>query len=396
MMPDSGQANANPVWFTAGDYQAREAISRQQRQAFIDLPYRLYRHDANYVPPLRSQMIGLFDPQQNALLARGPFVLLLCYRRRQVVGRVLAGIDLAYDQANHYHSAWFSLFESEADQQAARTLLAGLTHWARARGAGFLRGPEPADGGDTCKGLLVKGFDGPPALKNSYNPPWYADFFEQQGFRKLRDLYAYYLTVDQVERPKDAEVLAYAMKRYGYHVDTINLDNLEPDLVAITEILRQTVVTWQDEHAEMPDLAAVRKMAQAMLPIADPQLICLARTDAGRPIGFTVALPDYNQVFRRIRDGRLWPFGLLKILYYRRKITAVRVFMQFVVPDYHRKAVNNAMFAQMIATARRKGYMSGDGSTIGETNLESRRSVERLGGVPYRTYRIYKKQIVDD
>ena len=392
--PVADPASLDPILFADGAYWVQEAGSRQARRAFMALPYRLYRHDVNYVPPLRSQVTELLDPGKNTLLAKGPFVLLLCRHGRKVVGRVLVGIDLAYDQANQYHSAWFSLFESVQDQAAAQALLTAMTRWARAHGADFLRGPEPADGGDTSKGLLVLGFDGPPALKNSYNPPWYRDFFEQQGFVKLRDLYAYRLTVDQVLRPRDAEILAYAMKRYGYHVDCINLADMEPDLVAITEILQQTVVTWQTEHGEMPDLAAVRKMAQAMLPIADPELICLARTDSGRPIGFLVALPDYNQVFQHIRDGHLWPIGLLKMLYYRRKITAVRVFMQFVVPDFHKKAVNNAMFARLSASARRKGYHDGDGSTIDEANLESRRSVERLGGVLYRTYRIYKKSIL--
>lgn len=397
----------------SADYSVQEVASRRALNEFIALPYRLYRQDPLYVPPLRSQVRGLLSSDRNPHLTAGPFVLLLCRRRGQpdgrrrllpawlsqwfpsrVVGRILVAVDRAYDQQNHYHSAWFGLFESVPDAAAATALFAAAEEWSRRQGADFLRGPEPPDNGDFNKGLLVMGFDGPPALMNSYNPPWYGEFFESIGFRKLRDLYAYALTTEQAERPRDREILRYAMDRYQYHVDAIDLQNLDRDLVAIQEILAQTVNTWQDEYIATPNLADIRKMADAMLPIADPDLIYIARTNRDdRPIGFVIALPDYNQVFRHVRDGRTWPFGIVRLLYYRRKITALRVMMQFVIPAYHKKAVNNAIFIRMIDAARAKGYRTGDGSTIGEANRESRLSVEKLGGVHYRTYREYKKAL---
>jgi hypothetical protein len=369
-----------------------EVRSSKDLRSFIALPYRLYRHDNNYVPPLRSQIKDMLTGSSNMLLAYGPHVLFICKRQQRVVGRIFAGIDERFNAENNSRSAWFALFETEQDEEAASLLLEACEKWALDKGADFMRGPEAADNGDNFKGILVMGFDGPPALMNTYNPPWYGEFLERHGYAKHEDLFAYFFETDQIIRENNEKVIQYAMDRFGYHVDTLDLKNLDRDLQDLHEILVQTIPTFPTEHMAIPSLDDVHKMAQAMLPVADPSIVCLARLNgSGKPIGFVVALPDYNRVFRHIRGGRLTPLGLAKFLYYRRRIDAVRVFMQFVIPEYQRKAVNNAIFYKMCLGAKLHGYQTGDGSSIGETNLQSRQSVERLGGKHYRTYRLYRK-----
>jgi hypothetical protein len=374
--------------------EVQEVRTRRDLRQFIALPYRLYRKDPNFVPPLRSQIKDLITGPNNMLLGFGPHVKLLVLRDGRVAGRIMAGYDPQYNKQNGYQSAWFSLFECEQDEEAATALLRACEEWALRQGADFLRGPEPVDNVDQFKGLLVMGFDGPPAIMNAYNPPWYGDFLEKWGFEKKRDLYAYAFDVQQIIAANNEKVIQYAKHRYGYHVDRLDLAHLDRDTRDMHQILLETISTFQDDAMTIPTLEDVAKLARELLPVADPDIVCIARTDGtNRPIGFVVALPDYNRVFRHIRDGRLFPFGIFKLLYYRKRIDAVRVFMQFVVPDFHRKAVNNAIFYEMCRGAAAKSYRIGDGSTIGEENMPSRLSVERLGARHYRTYRIYKKRI---
>lgn len=371
-----------------------EVRTNQDKRAFIALPYRLYRNDCLYVPQLRSQVKDLLNSRKNVQLARGPWAMLLCRRNGQAIGRVLVGVDKAYNRENICQSAWFSLFECEQDHDAAAALLETCCEWARQHGADKLHGPESPDASDSFRGILVMGFDGPPALLNNYNPPWYHVFFEQAGFAKNLDLYAYSFSASQIIEAKKEQVIQYAMHRYGYHIDCLDLKNLNRDLHDIHAILARTIPLFEGERMAVPTLADIKRMAEGMLPIADPDLVCIARTnDGNQPIGLVVALPDYNLVFRHIRNGRLLPFGWLKLLYYRRHINAARVFMQFVVLEYQGKAVNNAIFYTMCQKALAKGYITGDGSAIGETNRQSRASIERMGGVHYRTYRIYHKNL---
>lgn len=368
--------------------------TRHDLNDFIALPYRLYRSDDHFVPLLRSQVRQMLTGQDNMLLTAGPHVLLLCRRQGKPVGRVMVGVDHAYNQMNGYLSAWFSLFECENNERSADRLMQACEDWARSQDVDYLRGPDSPENGDSFRGVLIDGFDGPPALMNTYNPPWYGAFFECRGYDKMLDLFAYTFQVDQVTQAGKEKVIEYAMAKYGYHVDRLELKHLERDLHAIHDILLQAIPTFTEEHMALPTYADVRKMAQSMLSIADPDLICIARTDHdNRPIGFVLAMPDYNQVFRHIKRGRLFPLGFVQFYIYRRRIDALRVLMQFVVPDFQSKAVNNAIFHHMRASASRKGYRTVDGSTIGETNRQSRASVERLGGARYRTYRLYKKKL---
>ena len=368
--------------------------TRADLRRFIALPYRLYRGDANFVPPLRLQMRAMLQGRDNMLFGYGPHELLLCRRGRRVIGRVLVGVDHLYNRENGSNSAWFSLFECERDDEAAMALLDAAEKWATEHGVRTLRGPESPDNDDSYKGLLVMGFDGPPALMNSYNPPWYAQWFEAFGLRKYQDLFAYSFTAEDFRAKGIDRVVDYAMAKFRYGVYPLDRKQLDREIRDIHEILVQTMPTFEQEHSSVPSLEDIAKLARTLLPIADDELVCIARTLEGRPIGYVVAVPEWNQVFRHLRGGRLLPFGWLKLLYYRRRIDAMRVFMQFVVPDWQNRAVNAAIFLRMSQAALRKGYRGGDGSTIGEDNLASRLSVEKLGGRHYRTYRLYHKEII--
>lgn len=375
-------------------FEIREVKTRRELNQFIGLQYRLYRDDPNFVPPLRSQMRDMLLGGNNMLFTYGPHALLLLKRDGRAIGRIMVGVNHRFNEENHYKSAWFSLFECEHDEQAASALLRAAEDWALAQGMEYLRGPEPPDNGDTFKGLLVMGFDGPPAMMNSYNPPWYGTAFDTFGLEKYLDLYSYYFTRKAFEGKNIGNVVQYAMKKFGYHVDTIDRKNLDRDVRDIHRILAETLPTDPNERMAVPSVEDVYKMARTMLPIADDGLICIARANGtNRPIGYVVALPEYNQVFRHIRGGRMFPLGIFQLLWYRKKIDAIRILMQFAVPDYQNKGLTGAMYMKMYETLLRHGYIGGDGSTIGENNMPSRLTVEKLGGEHYRTFRMYKKRI---
>ena len=125
------------------------------------------------------------------------------------------------------------------------------------------------------------------------------------------------------------------------------------------------------------------------LPFLDKNLIYIARSGE-TPIGFVFAFPDYNQVLKKM-NGRLFPFGFIKYLWYKRKIKGIRALAQFVVPAFRNRAVSAAIFQQILAVAERKKYEYIEGSLISENNLRSRRIFENAGIQPYKIYRVYRK-----
>jgi GNAT superfamily N-acetyltransferase len=372
--------------------EVREAKSRGDLKRFIKLAYDLYKDDPNWVAPLRGQLFKTLRGKNNPRFDNGPVVFFLAWDGDTVVGRIMAGIDETVVKEKNRMVGYFCLFECIEDAEAAYALLDAAMGWLKERGMTGIEGPVSPTGGDDYRGLLVMGFDGPPALMNTYNHEYYRNFFEDYGFEKQEDLFAFYIDVEHFPVERYRRVVEYCMDRFHFHVDQADFKQVEREIRDIKEILELAVPDdWED--FVVPSVEDIRKEARFLLPLLKPELVQIAREDGtNRPIGFVVGAPDYNQVLQKL-NGRLFPFGVLKALHYRKKIDGARIFIQFVIPEYQSKGVNGAIFYHMILHAKEVGITHGDGSTIGEDNLKSRQSVERAGGKHYRTYRRYQKAI---
>ncbi len=409
-----------------------EVKTAKDLKAFILLPWRLYRGDPNWVPPLISDMKATLTGSGNANFNAGPHALALARRtadgtadgvgesarepasavgnirkdaaasgrtrreiagrtRREIAGRIVVGLNDELSRAKGLRTGYVCLFESVSDYEVARALFDWAAAWLRVRGAVRVKGPISPTNGDDYRGLLVMGFDGRPVLMDSYNPPYYQEFFERYGFSKDIDLFAYRYREESMS-DRYEKVASYAMRRYGFRVDSLDLKQLDRDIRDIKSVLDRAMPgEWEDMTP--PTLRDLQAMARRLKPLADPDLCPIARVAAtNEPIGFVVSLPDYNQVLAGL-NGRLSPLGLLRFFRYRRRIDGVRLFVLFVVPEWRKKGVTGAIFLHALREARRKGYKWGEGSTIGETNLPMRRDAERAGGEHYRTYRIYRKDL---
>ncbi|EOD00734.1 GNAT family N-acetyltransferase [Caldisalinibacter kiritimatiensis] len=369
-----------------------EVKDKKGLKAFIDLPWELYKDDPNWVPPLKHSMYKTLKGINNPLFMCGPHTFFLAYKDNKPIGRILVGINEKLNKEKNKKEGYISLFESINDKKVAFSLLDQAINWLKERGMNSVTGPVSPTNGDDNRGLLVKGFDGPPVLMNSYNPSYYPEFFDQYGFVKDIDLLAYYFDPNTVPEKKFKRVVEYAMKKFDFRVDKFNFKNLDREIKDMKKVLDVSMPeSW--EHLTPPSLEELNAEVNALKSFADPDLLYMARSNKdNEPIGFVIALPDYNQVLKKL-NGKLLPFGFLKYLWYKHRITGMRIFVQFVVPKFRNKAVNGAIFYKLMVESKRKGYTYGEGSTIGEMNIESRRSVEGAGGQLYRIYRLYKKDI---
>lgn len=372
------------------DLKIVEIKDKKQLKNFINLPWEIYHNDDNWVPPLKGDMLKTLMGKDNPLFMSGSHTFFMVFNTSQPVGRILVGINEKLNEEKNKSEGYISLFECIHSMEVANLLLRTATSWLKERGIKRIVGPVSPTNGDDNRGLLVKGFDGPPVLMNSYNPSYYPEFFEEYGFTKEMDLYAYYFEPTSIPIERFKKVVNYAMKKFNFRIDKIDLKNLDSETKDIKKILDLSMPdSW--EHLTPPSLEELRAEINNLKSLADEDLIYIARS-GNEPIGFVVALPDYNQVLKKI-NGRLWPFGILKFLWYKRKIDGLRAFIQFVVPEFRNKAVNGAIFYRLMIEAKKKNYTYGEGSTIGEMNIESRKSVEKAGGTLYRIYRIYSKEI---
>ena len=236
-------------------------------------------------------------------------------------------------------------------------------------------------------GLLIDGFDSSPVIMMPYNPRYYVDFFDRFGLKKGRNLLAYSLTKDQVP-PKDLQnKLEKIRERAGIVIRKINMSDFQGEIRRVKEVYNSA---WSHNWGFVPMTdEEINHMAYQLKKIVDPDLVLFAEID-GKPIGFSMALPDINQALKKI-NGRLFPFGLLKLLWHSRKIDGVRVPIMGVVHEYQNKGIA-AMFGveSFKVGTEKKGYVRGEMSWILEDNALMIRALERMGARIYKTYRIYE------
>ncbi len=372
--------------------EIRPVVSKAEMKQFIRLPWKIYKGDPCWVPPLLNDLKKSLDPAANKALEKIKHQMYLALMDGKPVGRIYAGIDTNLNQKKNMNMAFFSLFECINDFEVAKLLFDKAFDWARQHGADFVCGPVAITGtdGDENKGLLINCFDRPPVIMNSYNPAYYMDLMERYGFVKDYDVFAYYLDKDQMFKKDPARVIEYAQKRYGFRVDTLNLNDLENEIKALKHVMD---IAMPEEWPDLvpPTLEELRETAKKLVELADPELLPIAR-HGDEPIGFAIALPDYNQVLIHL-NGRITPLAALKFLWYKRRIKSARVFVMFVVPEFRNKGVSFAIYHTAFKNGVNKGYTWGEGSTIGETNLRMRADIEGTGATHYKTYRIYKKEL---
>ncbi len=371
--------------------EIRTVVTKSDMKQFIKLPWKIYKNDKCWVPPLISDVKASLDPVKNPTLNKIIYRLFLAVKDGDTVGRVYAGIDTNLNEKKKMNMAFFSMFECIRDYEAAEMLLDAACVWAKQNGADFVCGPCAVTGtdGDENKGLLVDCFDEPPTLMNSYNPSYYMEFIEQFGFSKDYDVYAY--SMDHTAFRRDpTKTIEYAQKRYDFRVDTLDLKNLNREIESLKYVMDKAMpAEWPD--LVPPTLEEVQDIAKRLVSFADPDLIPIAR-HGDEAIGFAIALPDYNQVLIHL-NGRISPLGALKYLYYKKRIKNARAFAMFVIPEFRSKGVSHAIYYTAFKNALKNGFTSGEASTIGETNLKMRADIEGTGAVHNKTYRIYRKEL---
>lgn len=362
--------------------------TRASLKPFVMLPFQLYRDDPNWVPPLIGQQL-----RSLCRASDGPRRFFLVYDGEQPVARVMAGINERLNERLGRKYGYLGLFESAQRPDYARSALDAACAYLKEEGMERVIGPAAVGMDEFSKGLLVKGFDGPPVLFNPYNPSYYADYFEKCGFTKHRDYLAYFMRMDEFDQHALEEIVPRAKKRFGFRVEHVQLtkENEERVLRNVARILRESFPPeWEWNVPVYGDLV---RQSKNLRRFYRSELAVMAYA-GNRPIGLVFAVPDYNQVLKKMK-GRILPIGWAKYMLNKGKIHGARCSMQFVVPEYQHKGVNTAMMYEAYQGAKQIGIQWVEGSTVDETSIPSITNTEKLASHLYRVYRQYEKSLME-
>jgi len=365
-------------------------VGKKETKQFVLFPFGLYRNDPLWVPPLIGDRMHHFDPHHNPFFEHATVQLFRAVRDGEIVGIIAATHDPFHEQTWDEKVGYWGEFECIEDYAVAEALFGAARDWLAGRGCEIMRGPFNLNINDEC-GLLVDGWNGSPVVMMTYNPTYYPEFVERYGMAKAKDLYAFKLDIasygPNLEHlsPRVKRVAQIAKERYGVEIRPVDMKHLDDDVELIRPIHREA---WSKNWGAISMTDAEYTYLQAALKqVLDPDITYLAFVD-GEAVGCMITLPDYCQVAKHL-GGKLFPFGWLKFLWYKRKIDGMRILIMGVKEEHRLKGVEALFFVKGTKQAIRKGYKWAEESWLLEDNYKIIRGVETMGGQRYRTYRIY-------
>ncbi len=377
----------------------RPVATKTDRKAFIDLPYRLYALDPNWVPPLKDEVAGLLTPGKNPWFEHGEAELFLAERGGKVVGRISAHIDrLALTQPPEQGmgpgTGFWGFYESE-DAETGGALLHAAEEWLRGKGMVRSMGPFSFSYWDEI-GLLVEGFDTPPTVMMAFNAANYQATIEDAGYGGVQDLYTYALEIDKGFPELTNRIVAMGEKSGRIRIRKVNKSRFDEEAALIIGILNDA---WSDNWGFVPFTPAeIAYAGKKLRPLVFEDLIRVAEVD-GEPVAFMMTIPDMNEKLINY-GGNLLPFNWAKLLWWLRKpkVRTMRVPLMGVLKKLQATRMASQLAFMLIEYIRRDaivhyGATHGDFGWVLGSNGPMRSVGEAVGGKVNKIYRVYEKKI---
>jgi hypothetical protein len=357
---------------------------------FIDLPWKIYAEYPRWVPPLKAEVRRMLDPRKHPFWEFSERILFLARRGSETVGRIAGIVDRNCNQCHGDKMGIWGFFECTDDAAAAAALFSSVETWLHRKGMTFLRGPlNPSMNNES--GLLIEGFDYPPAVGMTYNPPYYLRLVESCGFTKEKDLLAFLLDGGDYRLPDWMDRLAErTAQKKGVRIRHVDPKNRDAEFALIREIYNDS---WSGNWGFVPLTEnEMKDIQKSVKPFADPDLVFFIYYE-NEPAAVCVIFPDINPLLKRL-NGRIGLLGLFKALIYRGEIRGLRLLMFGIREKYRQLGLPMLAFRHIYKIARENNkYQHLEMGWTLEDNESINSLIEEAGAKRYKRYRIFSKSL---
>lgn len=366
--------------------------SGSPKKQFLSLPWKINQSDPNWIPPLRQNQKQLCGFGKHPFYNNAECQPFLAVRGGEPVGRLLAVVNHVHNRHHNEARGFFGFFESVDDPAVSGALFDAGAKWLTDKGMTAVRGPaNPSINYEW--GLLIEGFEKPPYFLMTHNLPYYEKLWEDWGFTKAQDLFAYHGSMDILKGMQSTKKLfdmeRTIRERFGIEVRNMDTKRFRQEVETFLDIYNRALTeTWGYIPLQDDELT---HMAKDLGRLVVPELAIIAEVK-GKPIGVMFGLLDYNPRIKQI-DGKLFPFGFIKLLRNKREIKRIRMVSTNVLPEYQGWGVGLVLALGMIFPGLEYGLEECEFSWVLESNHLSRRTLEKGGAPKYKTYRVYDREL---
>lgn len=369
----------------------KEVQSRRELREFIYLPAKVHKGEPGWLPPLYSDEWHLFDKKKNRSYNYADAAFFLAWKDKKPVGRVMTLINNRYNEIKNEKHGRFSFMECFNDREIFHALISKAEEWVRNKGMVKIVGPMGFSDKDP-QGFQIEGFEYPYLFTAPTNSPYMPALLVEEGYTKEIDLVNYNLPIPE----SYPSVYLKALERYSRNGEITITEfkskkEIKPVIIPVLELMNQT---FSKIYGYVPlNDAEKEEFAGRYLPILDPEFVKIARLK-NEFVGFVVALPDMTPGIIAAR-GKLFPFGILRILKEMKKSTKLMMMLGGVKEEFRGKGIDVMMAVKLLDSARKHNKTVIDSHLIMEQNDRMRAECERMNGKIVKRFRIFQKSLAD-
>ncbi len=373
-----------------GELIIKEVITKKDRRDFIYLPEKVHKHEPEWLPPIYMDEWELYDKKKNKSYNYADALLLLAYRDGKPVGRIMGIINNRYNTINNENHGRFCFMECYDDKEVFHALLSKVEEWLKGRGMSKIIGPLGFSDKDP-QGFQIEGFEYPQFMTSVNNSPYMPVLLEAEGYEKKVDLVNYLGKIPEKFPLIYEKVLSRMEHSMEYKIVEFNSKKeLKPYILAVLELMNEC---FAEIYGFVPLNDNEKKdFAARYLPILDTKFVKLIETSKGELVGFAIGLPDISKGIRDAK-GKLFPFGIFKILRESKKSKKLLMMLGGVKKDYRGKGLDVLMGVKILQSGIKHKMDLLDSHLVLEDNVKMRAEYERVGCKVVKKFRIYQKEL---
>jgi hypothetical protein len=373
------------------EVDVKPVLNHKDLKTFIHLPAQIHKKHKNWVPPIYMDEWEFFNPKKNKAFGHCDTILALAWKNGRAVGRIMGVISHNYNREHNENHGRFAFPETWNDPEVYHALIEYISVWAKEKGMTKLVGPLAFSDKDP-QGYLIDGFDEPVSIASNCNFPYMVDLIVKEGFEKKFDLVVYKIPVPD-ELPEFYNKIAQRFKQNNGHLQVLEFTyrrKIKPWVRPVLTLLNQTFTDIYGftpfTEKEMDDFA------NRYLFLINPRFVKIIVNEKNEVISFIIAMSDISKGIQKSK-GYLIPFGIFQILSSGKKSNQLNLLLGGIDPRYQGRGLDVMMGIKMLESARAAGKTTIDTHLELEYNTKVRAEMEKMGGVVYKKFRIYQKDL---
>ncbi len=373
-----------------GNVIIKPVKTKSEMNKFFNLPRKLYKDDSHYVEPLKVELTKQFNRKKNPFFKHGDIQSYLALRGGNVIGRITAIQNMRYNEFHKDKTGFFGYFECIDDTDVAQKLFESAESWLKERGLNIAVGPlNFSMNDDLSPGILISGFEYPPYILMAHALPYYANLLESAGYIKATDVLAFKMPVQQEINKRIVALAQKVEKTRNIKIRFFDPKNFWQDVEVLKDIYNSA---WEENWGFVPFTdEEFYEIAKSLKKFYIRELVQIAEIN-GKPVGWSMTLPNINEALKHL-NGRLFPIGVFKLLYWMKRIKGLRLWGLGIKPQYRKRGVDVMFYYHTMVEGQRLGYTEGELSWVLETNTSIINAAHYVMGEEYKRYRIFQKNL---